>query len=885
MRSVFIRYALALALVAAALTAIGSIIFNPSSPKSSSFALVSPRSQTAQASRASCTAVCGGLVGYWTLDDGSGSVATDSSGNGDNGALANFSSDNSGWVSGAVGSGALQFNGTDEVTAPDLGASNPSFDGASFTIAFWFKTTAGPNSVMVGLGRYRDCRIGWNPAGSLNCTLDGSNSNLTNSTAINDGSWHHAAFTVTPSQQVIYIDGVQKISGNIGSTENTPNAVTMGNRAWNDTPFNGTLDDVRVYGRALSAGEISQLFALGNAGAGTTATPPAAAPPASAPPVGTPPANAPPASASTGPQTYYIDFSTGSDANNGISESTPWQRAPGMQGFTGAYVHHAGDRFIFKGGVTWLSSAFPMTIGNGGTAGNSDYYGVDKAWFTGASWAKPILDGQYAVANVIVLQNTDYLVIDNLEISHISTPTNFGNGLIAGGCPQNLLMENLYLHGWRTTAASDDAHGAVIFNYGACAMNSWSNVVLTDSVVTNSENSGNGTQNGVALRQVQTIENSTIHDVSSAVLFTANFNNNSLYNVSYPDGNYGFDQTYHTNGIYLDGAGMSASYVYGNRIHDISGGANQIYPNPHGGQTDYIFNNIIYGVQSAQLPIEIDTYDYGYPGSNTGIVYVYNNTIVNYKADSPAIHVVQTGRDRPALNVLVAENNQVIGTGAYLTDAIQGSNVNSLTANDNLIQDPTTASSQGYALSGLYAPAGPNGSTVGAGTAVPCPSCSGINQDVSGKPRPQSQWDIGAYQYASGGSQSDSPLAPIVTPIPTYIPPIIQTPTTVVVTNPVAASPNATIIPVGPFARALSNGMNGVDVRTLQQFLNTHGFPVSWYGNGSPGHESSSFGHDTLAALSRFQAYYGVDVVSASFAGSGILGQPSIDAIGAIENI
>ena len=73
-----------------------------------------------------------------------------------------------------------------------------------------------------------------------------------------------------------------------------------------------------------------------------------------------------------------------------------------------------------------------------------------------------------------------------------------------------------------------------------------------------------------------------------------------------------------------------------------------------------------------------------------------------------------------------------------------------------------------------------------------------------------------------------------------------------------------------------------MDVKTLQQFLNTHGFPVAFTGNGSPGNESSSFGHSTAAALARFQAYYGVDTVPQSFAGSGILGQPSISIVNAI---
>src|SRR3954452_18289183 len=76
--------------------------------------------------------------------------------------------------------------------------------------------------------------------------------------------------------------------------------------------------------------------------------------------------------------TYYVDFASGSDSNGGTSKASPWQRCPGMQGFNHSYVHAAGDRFIFKGGVTWPASCFTMTISQGGSSGSTDYYGVDQ---------------------------------------------------------------------------------------------------------------------------------------------------------------------------------------------------------------------------------------------------------------------------------------------------------------------------------------------------------------------------------------------------------------------------------------------------------------------------------------------------------------------------
>src|SRR5215212_3372194 len=77
--------------------------------------------------------------------------------------------------------------------------------------------------------------------------------------------------------------------------------------------------------------------------------------------------------------TYYIDFGAADDSKTGTSKSTPWKRCPGMAGFGGSYSHQAGDRFIFKGGVTWSKSCFQMKVTAGGSSDtNRDYYGVDQ---------------------------------------------------------------------------------------------------------------------------------------------------------------------------------------------------------------------------------------------------------------------------------------------------------------------------------------------------------------------------------------------------------------------------------------------------------------------------------------------------------------------------
>ncbi|MCX6712763.1 MAG: peptidoglycan-binding domain-containing protein, partial [Candidatus Vogelbacteria bacterium] len=53
--------------------------------------------------------------------------------------------------------------------------------------------------------------------------------------------------------------------------------------------------------------------------------------------------------------------------------------------------------------------------------------------------------------------------------------------------------------------------------------------------------------------------------------------------------------------------------------------------------------------------------------------------------------------------------------------------------------------------------------------------------------------------------------------------------------------------------RSLSLGLTGLDIKQLQQFLNTHGYIVAQSGPGSKGKETTMFGYATKAAVVRFQ--------------------------------
>ena len=71
-----------------------------------------------------------GLVGYWRFDEGSGSIAYDYSGNGNNGTLINGPT----WVDGILGK-ALEFDGVnDYVNIPDSSSLDINGTGITFMV-------------------------------------------------------------------------------------------------------------------------------------------------------------------------------------------------------------------------------------------------------------------------------------------------------------------------------------------------------------------------------------------------------------------------------------------------------------------------------------------------------------------------------------------------------------------------------------------------------------------------------------------------------------------------------------------------------------------------------------------------------------------------------
>ena len=203
------------------------------------------------------------LCGHWRFDEGSGSMAQDSSGFCNDGTVYGAS-----WTYGKIGN-ALYFDGiNDQVVVPD---SNSLDVSDQLTIMAWIK----PHSVYTGGNwRYDDPILCKRYAYYFVMNADGKlafygygllppgwvvGANM--SGCVN--TWVHVAVTYDGNYVKLYINGTLDTSvPKTGSIVINDKCVRMGYVDYN-RHFHGIIDDVRIYNKALTADEIYQKYLEG----------------------------------------------------------------------------------------------------------------------------------------------------------------------------------------------------------------------------------------------------------------------------------------------------------------------------------------------------------------------------------------------------------------------------------------------------------------------------------------------------------------------------------------------------------------------------------------------------------------------------------------------
>lgn len=161
--------------------------------------------------------------------------------------------------------------------------------------------------------------------------------------------------------------------------------------------------------------------------------------------------------------TYYIDYGSGNDANNGTSTSTPWKHFPTDARATANAVAHtlmSGDTYIFKRGVVYNIVAPGIGITNATTGITVT---SQAGWGTGE---RAILDGGKAtMVSVFKVSGTTNTTISNMECRNVE-----------GNCfdiyrSTNVTLSNLAAHTEATTAV--EAYGIYMHSnmYGSNYIN------------------------------------------------------------------------------------------------------------------------------------------------------------------------------------------------------------------------------------------------------------------------------------------------------------------------------------------------------------------------------------------------------------------------------
>ena len=202
------------------------------------------------------------LVGWWKMDEGSGTTLVDASGNGFNGTIVNSPT----WITGVIDSALnLNFAVTNQrATVPDT----PSLDlTTGMTLAAWIRpniTTTQSilrKSTQTAVDGYEIALSGGgNIFIRLNQFTHMDNYRLNSTTLYPTNTWTHVAGTFDGDTMRIYINGVleDSLAAPITIATNTLN-LGIGAQPDGGSPFRGAIDDARIYNYALTTSEIQTL--------------------------------------------------------------------------------------------------------------------------------------------------------------------------------------------------------------------------------------------------------------------------------------------------------------------------------------------------------------------------------------------------------------------------------------------------------------------------------------------------------------------------------------------------------------------------------------------------------------------------------------------------
>jgi hypothetical protein len=472
---------------------------------------------------------------------------------------------------------------------------------------------------------------------------------------------------------------------------------------------------------------------------------------------------------SASPATYYVDFASGSDTNSGTSKNSPWKYAPGMRGCASncaVFGLHPGDKVIFKGGVAWDITGFPLVVTTSGASGNPIYYGVDQTWFAGSAWSHPVFDLVNSTWHTapILASAANFVTFDNLEIKNEevdntgSWPPRSGI-TVSGG--SNITIQNCYIHGWsiqQPQSGSDESPTGGIAFYNGSSAGTVQNCVLDGSPESDS---------GVGVYGGASIHGNVVENVPNGIVVidpSANVSGNQVFDVPYS-----VDPLEDSSAIFA----FSSGSIYNNIVHNLAPGASALHLEAGAsetGNTQYVYNNLVWNVGDT-APVVISSEFLGSVSPSNQ--FIYNNTL---SGGATAGCITVNPNFFVATNLTV-QNNHCISdtpaTSAWCWNQAGGNfdcgSVTHVTFanNVNVLMTSSAATSAGYTPNVSFQPTAANSATVGVGLNLTS-SCTAVGASLCsdrlkvGRPSGSTAWDAGAYQFPSVAGS----VVPIITQQP-----------------------------------------------------------------------------------------------------------------------
>lgn len=204
-----------------------------------------------------------GLVARYTFDEGSGSIAKDVSGNGNDGKIVGAQ-----WVK--QGSGyALRFGRT--ASYVDFGDNGNLKIAGDMTVTAWVKLMADPypngstNWHILNCEDYRHSGFSWRLAGTSGQLYYRSSqpdnlADLFSDANVDNGIFHHVAFVKSGNRITFFVDGDRDAQTTTKDPAPGSNPFTLSDKSQS---LEGILDEVRIYRTALTVGEIVALYKEG----------------------------------------------------------------------------------------------------------------------------------------------------------------------------------------------------------------------------------------------------------------------------------------------------------------------------------------------------------------------------------------------------------------------------------------------------------------------------------------------------------------------------------------------------------------------------------------------------------------------------------------------